>query len=169
MKTYPIIFGPHGGLVAGNGFIARFSMRGRCLFEETDPDFYSVLGVNPGAVASDGTTMGEAHRAFLDRIRQIAFEIADEAADFAEFSQRVRAFFDRTNRPNEEIWKQDVERVRAGQLDLDGARRQDADGGFWVKVVLVASEAEETAETPIVAALNEEPAAYEHYQIASGL
>ena len=62
MKTYPIIFGPHGGLVAGNGFVASVAIRGRCLFEETGEDFVSVLGVNPGAVASDGETIGEAYR-----------------------------------------------------------------------------------------------------------
>ena len=155
MKKYPIIFGPHGGLVAGRGFIARVSIRGRCLFEETAEDFCSVLGVNPGAVAGDGATMSEAHHSFLERIRLIVFEIVEEAADFEDFEAQVRQFVERTNRPNEELWNRAVEKVRSGEVDIEGVRREDADSGFWVKVELVAAENHKGPHLRIEPGMNE--------------
>jgi hypothetical protein len=137
MKTYPIIFGPIGGLVAGNGFIARVAIRGRCLFEETGEDFVSALGVNPGAVASDGTTMGEAHSALLERIRAIVFEIAEETENFEQFSIEVRRFVEETNEPNLRAWEKAVEQVRAGEVDLEGVRREDAEERCCVRVELI--------------------------------
>lgn len=167
MKNYPILFGPHGGLVAGNGFIARVAIRGRCLFEETDEGYCSVLGVNPGAVAGDGNTMGEAHHAFLERVRLIVFEIAEESGDFDDFKAQVRQFVETTNRPNESLWDRAVERVRAGEVDLEGVRREDADSGFWVKVELVAAEDEAGPRPRIQPAMNE-PSTHEDFQIAAG-
>jgi hypothetical protein len=167
MKNYPIIFGPHGGLVAGNGFIARVTIRGRCLFEETDQDFYSVLGVDPGAVAGDGNTMGEAHHAFLERVRLIVFEIAEEAEDFESFQAQVRQFVETTNRPNEHLWDRAVELVRAGEVDLEGVRREDADSTSWVKVDLIAAEDEAGPRPRIEPAMNE-PSTHEDFQIAAG-
>lgn len=167
MNIYPIIFGPHGALVAGKGFIAQVSIRGRCLFEETDEDFCCVLGVNPGAVASDGPSIGEAHHAFLERMRLIVFEIAEEAESFDDFKSQVRSFVEETNQPNEALWRDAVDKVRSGEVDLEGVRREDADGEFWAKVELVASEDQSAPRGRIAPDMNESSSS-EDYKIAAG-
>lgn len=168
MKHYPLIFGPIGGLVAGNGFIARVQIRGRCLLEETDTNFYSVLGVNPGAVAGDGDTISEAHHSFLEGVRLNVFETASEASDFDEFKVLVERFVRQTNRPNEALWRAAVERVRAGEVDIEGVRREDADGEAWVLVELVARDErdDDTPRQPLMASLNEPAVAQEDFMLA---
>lgn len=170
MKHYPLIFGPHGGLVAGNGFIAHVLIRGRCLLEETDDEFVSIFGVNPGAVASDGANSGEAYHGFLERIRLIVFDFADEAEGFESFRGSVEQFVRETNRPNERLWEAAVARVRAGELDLDGVRREDADGAFWVQVDLVTEDTDDGAQPkqPLRASLNESGVTQDDFKMASG-
>ncbi|MFW6195558.1 MAG: hypothetical protein ACOC5M_03440 [Chloroflexota bacterium] len=167
MTLYPIIFGPHGGLVAGNGFIAHVLIRGRCLLEETDEEFVSILGVNPGAVAGDGANSGEAYYDFLERVRLVVFDLADEAGNFEAFRASVRQFVYQTNKPNEQLWKAAVTRVRAGEIDLNGVRREDADSDFWVRVELVTRDADEdtTPKQPLRSSLNVAP---DDFKIAAG-
>jgi len=169
MKHYPLIFGPHGGLVAGNGFIAHISIRGRCLLEETDPEFVSVLGVNPGAVAGDGTNMGEAYQDFLENVRLNVVGIAAEAHDYAEFKALVESFVHGTNRPNENLWRAAVAAVRTGEIDLEGVRREDADSAFWVEVEPVAVDDEREATVPhrLGPALNEPSATREDFKLVA--
>lgn len=156
MKHYPLIFGPTGGLVAGNGFVAHVLIRGRCLLEETDPEFCTVFGVNPGAVAGDGASKSEAYHDFMERMRLVVFEIAGESETFAEFKAQVEELVNATNGPNEHLWREAVELVRSGKVDLEGVRREDAEGAHWVKVDLVATQqpTEETA-LPIDPEMNE--------------
>lgn len=168
MIRYPILFGPHGGLVAGNGFIAHVAIRGRCLLEETDEEFCSALGVNPGAVAGDGVNLGEAYSDLVERVRLIVVEIAEEASDYEDFAAQVRSFVLETNRPNEEDWKAAVAKVRAGELDLEGVRREDAERGFMVEVRLIAPEREQNEHQPISPSLNEPVATHESLAMAVG-
>lgn len=166
MKLYPIIFGPVGGPIVGNGFIAHVQIRGRCLLEETDKDFVSILGVNPGAVAGDGSDSGEAYRDFIERVRLIIFDLADEASDYQTFKQSVDQFVRQTNRPNEKLWKAAVERVRNDEIDLEGVRREDADSDYWARIELLTGEAGRGPGThPLRSSLNE-PAG--DFKIASG-
>lgn len=170
MNIYPIIFGPHGGLVAGNGFIAHVSIRGRCLLEETDEEFVSILGVNPGAVAGDGANSGEAYRDFLERVRLIVFDLADEAPGFEQFEESVIQFVEQTNGPNEDLWRAAVSRVRAGEIDLEGVRREDADSAVSIEIELVTMDADEdcTPKQPIRSSLNEPGVTQDEFKIAAG-
>jgi hypothetical protein len=90
--------------VAGNGFLARVSIRGKCLIEETGEGFVSILGVNPGAVAGDGANVGEAHHDFLANLRALVFGIAETSPSFAAFEEEVRAAVWATNEPHAELW-----------------------------------------------------------------
>ena len=168
MKHYPLIFGPSGGLVAGKGFIAHVAIRGRCLLEETGENFFSVLGVNPGAAAGDGANTGEAYHDFLERVRLVVFEIADEADNFEDFAAGVRRFVLETNRPNSEDWQAAVAKVRAGEVDLEGVRREDADREPGVDIVCVAVEPEPGAAQPLDPSLNEPAASHPDFKIAVG-
>lgn len=165
MKAYPLFYGT-GALVAGNGFIAHVSIRGRCILEETSDEFVSLLGVNPGAVASDGATPSEANFELLERVRVNVFDIASESSDFEEFRDRVIAFVNETNVPNETIWKSAVAKVRAGELDLEGVPRQDADGAYGAQVGLVAVQVEGRAT--MEPSLNEPAMANEEFKVAVG-
>ena len=127
MKTYPMFFNA-GGLVAGTGFIARVSIKGRCLVEETGENYISFFGLNPAAVASDGSDLDQAYRAFVDRIRLIVFDIADESKDFDDFARRVREFVEEdADRRSEEEWTEAVHEVREGRLNLEGFEKRNAD------------------------------------------
>lgn len=157
MTRYPMFF-RHGGLVAGRGFIARVSVWGRCLFEKTDEDLCSFLGVNPGSVAGDGATLQEAHRDFLERVKLVVFDIADEATDYENFRQAVGRFVQDTSEENEADWQAAVARVRSGELDLPGYRRLDAHATeVRVHVELVAEQRDDDAvvEAQLRPGLNE--------------
>lgn len=166
MIRYPILFGPHVRLVAGNGFIAHVLIRGRCLLEKTDESFCSALGVNPGAVAGDGATLSEAYHDLLERVRLVIFDIAEEAQSFDDFADQVRRFVLETNRPNEKDWRAAVAKVRAGELDLDGVRREDADRGSDVEIRLVAPE-QRADPQPISPRLNEPTVIHDGFEIAA--
>jgi len=169
MKHYPLIFGPHGGLVAGNGFIAHVVIRGRCLLEETDPEFVSVLGVNPGAVAGDGANMGEAYHDYLENVKLNVLGIAAEAEDFDDFKAQVQHFVRETNEPNGTLWQAAVAAVRAGEIDLEGVRREDADSAFWVEVEPIAldDDHEKAVHHPLGPALNEPSATREDFKLVA--
>ena len=168
MKHYPLIFPPHGSLVAGNGFVARVIIRGRCVLEETSDEFFSVLGVNPGAVAGDGANTGEAYHDFLEQVKINVFDIADEATDFGDFKARVERFVYQTNRPNEALWNAAVALVRAGEVDLEGVRREDAESAPRVSVERVAVEKDADAESlPPESSLNETAATHEDFMLAT--
>lgn len=134
MKRYPIFFGPYGGLVAGNGFIARVSIRGKCLIEETGDDFVSILGVNPGAVAGDGANVAEAYHDFLANLRALVFAIAETSPTFATFEQEVRAAVWETNQPHADLWTAAVAKVRSGDVDMEGVRRESAESDPAVEI-----------------------------------
>ena len=138
MKRYPIFFGPYGGLVAGNGFLARVSIRGKCLIEETGEDFVSILGVNPGAVAGDGANVGEAYHDFLANLRALVFAIAETSPSFTAFDEEVRAAVWATNEPHAELWTEAVAKVRSGELDMEGVHRENAESEPVVEIHHVA-------------------------------
>lgn len=138
MKRYPIFFGPYGGLIAGNGFLARVSIRGKCLIEETADDFVSVLGVNPGAVAGDGANVGEAYHDFLANLRAFMFAIAETSPSFAAFDEEVRAAVWATNQPHAELWTHAVAKVRSGEIDMEGVARENAERDPVVEIQEVA-------------------------------
>jgi hypothetical protein len=148
MDKIPLFFN-HGGLVAGRGLIARVVIEGRCILEHTGTDFVSFLGVNPGAVAGQGSTRREAFHDLLENVRLVIIDIATEARDFEQFESLVKRFAMEANRPFEAAWRAAVADVRAGKVDRsDYPRALDAARPAAVTVELVALQhADETAPT----------------------
>jgi hypothetical protein len=148
MDRIPLFFNS-GGLVAGRGFIANVSIEGRCILERTGKDFVSFLGVNPGGVAGQGDTQSEAYHDFLENLRLVVFEFADEATNFEPFKALVEQFVLEANRPFEQAWHSAVADVRAGKIDRSNYPRVlDADRPASVSVELVAVQTPgETAPT----------------------
>lgn len=123
MNRYPLFF-THGRFVAGQGFMARVEMNGRCILEQTADDFWSVFGLNPGAAAGQGDCKDVAFRDFLDNVQFVVKAFAEDAASFEEFDALVTEFFTATNPTSESEWHDAVRRVRAGELSREDFERQ---------------------------------------------
>lgn len=143
VKRYPLFFN-HGGLVAGQGFIAQVAIEGRVLVEETDDNFFTALGVNPGSSAGHGATLSEAMHALKDDIKLVIFEIAEEASGFEDFEKRVREFVLLTRSADQAEWDEAVALVRAGELDTEAfPTRKPAETQATVRVRLVEPQREQ--------------------------
>lgn len=123
METYPLFFS-YGGLVAGRGYLASVQIDGRCLFERTSSEFVSYFGVNPGGVAGQGSGQQEASRDFLEHVRLVVFELAEEAESFDRFKKLVKDFVQASNPRAGELWSKAVEAVRAGKVDKSKYSRE---------------------------------------------
>jgi hypothetical protein len=108
MQNTPLFFNS-AGLIAGRGFIASVKIAGRCLLEHTGKDYFTFFGVNPGSAAGQGMTEAEAFRNFVDNIRSVLFDIADEASSFDAFIRELEEYVMDGNEPYEEAWRAAVE------------------------------------------------------------
>ena len=116
MDRIPLYFN-RSLMVAGRGFIAQVAIEGRCILEQTGDGFVSFLGVNPGAVAGQGETRGEAYHDLLENIRLVLVDFANEAPGFQQFKDLVERYVLETNRPFEAAWRDAVEDIQAGRID----------------------------------------------------
>jgi hypothetical protein len=140
MDRIPLFFN-RSILVAGRGFIARVSIEGRCILERTGEGFVSFLGVNPGAAAGQGETQSDAYHDFLETVRLVVVDLAEEAPDFEPFKSLVESFVLETNRPFETAWRTAVADVHAGKVDRsDFPGVVDAERPVSVNVELIAEE-----------------------------
>lgn len=140
MDRIPLFF-TRSLMVAGRGFIARVAIEGRCILEQTGDDFVSFFGVNPGAVAGQGQTRGEAYHDLLENVRLVLVDFASEASGFEQFKEAVERFVLETNYPFEAAWRAAVEDVQAGRVDRsDFPRALDAARPASVVVELVAEQ-----------------------------
>jgi len=126
MNRYPLFF-KHGGLVAGRGFVANVRFHGRCLLEAHEgEDFYCLFGVNPGALASQGASREEARLDFMETLKLVVFDMAEEAPDFEAFRAEVLRFFETTSDIVERQWHEAVAAVRNGSLDRASFAREES-------------------------------------------
>jgi len=156
MTHYPILFG-FRDLVAGNGFLAGVSVNGRALLMEDEVLGHWMYGVNPGGLSAGGKDVGEAQRAFRETYRTVLFDVAADAAGFAEFDKEVRRIFYQTGGFLSE-WEEAVQDVRAGKVQADWLARVDSDrANLGIQVTLrSAADLEpslnEPDEQPVLAA-----------------
>jgi hypothetical protein len=158
---YPLVFG-FGGLVAGKGFVAGVGFQGRALVEEEAEETW-IFGVNPGGVAADGPTRGEAFQAFKEACRSVVLDLAEVSGSFEEFKAGVERFFHETNEPTREEWEKAVQEVRNGRLTVEGLEKQvgSADRTPSVVIELVAAPASSEKASPKKDAVVPSPAANE--------
>ncbi len=136
MKHVPLFF-RFGHVVFGRGFVAdvRFLGRATCTRE-----FGSVwmYGVNPGALAEEGDTLQAACSNFRNALAGVLFDLAEGAADFADFSEAAQSFFEATDETSANEWLAAREAVRAGEdPGLDPGtelRRETGDPEFGFRV-----------------------------------
>ncbi len=124
---WPLYFS-HRESIEGKGFVAVVSMQGRCLVArepraDQDGDAWVFYGVQPSSLSAEGASLPAAFAAFRERLKDILFGFADEAATFEEFHAVVAEFFNDVD-ADAETWAKAAADIRAGQaVDEDAVLR----------------------------------------------
>jgi hypothetical protein len=132
-KQIPLLF-TYRDRVVGMGFTAYVASHGRVLAVQENENDVWIYGVEPGALAANGPDPKAALEAFRESFTNVLRDFAGESHSFDEFEGAVKEFFRAINEPNEQDWKRAVEAVRAGKIDLPGARREPAESARFVEV-----------------------------------
>ena len=147
MTRYPIVF-TYAEVVVGNGYVATVKITGRCLMEDFGNDDVWVTGVHPSGFSAGGENRKSASDAFQREHRVALLDMAHDAADFREFRQLVRAFFDQTSRIGESEWWKAVSQVRSGEVSSEWLRKVSADTRPTLQVRQIAlDDAVETTDS----------------------
>lgn len=125
MQHLPLYF-DFRAFVEGQGFVAAIRIRGRATGM---PEFgsYWIYGVNPGGLAQNGADLASAYANFRRGIIQILFDLADRAADFAEFEDAARSFLFSTADGIVEEWNEARRKIQAGPVPDVGLRPETAE------------------------------------------
>ena len=122
-ERFPLFINLHVP-VACRGDFASVTMKARVLVEKYEDGEFWMYGINPGGICTEGDSLESAHRSFSERLLSKLFAAAEEAADFLSFSKDIREFFQDVNRPYLDRWKQALEEVRAGKIDIEKMPRE---------------------------------------------
>lgn len=112
-EVYPLLFS-FRDLVYGNGFVAGVTTAGQGIMVH-EGDAWWMYGVRPGAIAETAASPQETHARFRKAFTAVLFDIASECADYCDFEERVKRFFDETDGEDEARWEQAVEDFRSGR------------------------------------------------------
>jgi len=122
MTQYPLLF-TFTDKVEGKAFLAEVIVYGRLLAEEADGVWW-MYGINPGGLAASGKTRSEAYTEFRSSLMKVLFEIAADEPDFYAFRKRAKEFFDEADDESVAEWESARERVRTGEVTLEGLKRE---------------------------------------------
>lgn len=116
VSALPLIF-TYTGKVAGEGFIANVTIRGRLIARIVD-DGVMLAGVAPGGLATYNAcqTIGEADADFRRMMTTILFDISGSVADFDSFRAEVIRFVDETSDELTREWDAALEAVSAAAI-----------------------------------------------------
>jgi hypothetical protein len=124
MTQYPLLF-TFLDKVEGKEFLAEVAVHGRLLAEEADGAWW-MYGINPGALAATGKTCAEAYTEFRASLMKVLFDIAADEPDFYDFRARAKGFFEEDDKESVAEWESARERVRRGEITLEGLKREPA-------------------------------------------
>lgn len=127
MRHYPILF-TFIDKVAGNGFVANVTVRGRALAADEEDGAWWLYGVKPGGLAAGGASLAEAQAEFRKEFTAILFDIADGAKNPASFEAEVHDFFEEINLPAANDWQSALSWVRATLKTSEGAAQANPEG-----------------------------------------
>jgi len=134
---YPLLCGFQEVVVAKD-FIATVAVSGKALAVEEPEGGWWIYGVNPGGISASGETLQAAHAQLRETFRQYLFDVADEARGFDAFKSEVHRFFQATNQPTDEEWKEAVAEVRRGGVNLADVAKAPAESPREIEIALVA-------------------------------
>lgn len=115
---FPLLFTFRDTLF-GNGFVVEVCASNGRVLCANEADGVWMYGVNPGGMSAHGVDAATARQEFNATFSRILKELAQETRSFDEFKQVVAEFFEDTNKGNEAEWSEAVQRVRAGQLQMN--------------------------------------------------
>lgn len=115
---YPLLFTFRERLqVAGR--LVRVTACGRVsAFQDPDDNQWWFYGVNPGALAGQGSTPNSAFADFRIGFIQVMKDFAEESASVDDFEKLARAFFVQVADETDREWWAAVEEVRKGNIKL---------------------------------------------------
>lgn len=113
--SYPLVFGFRDA-IEGNGFLAGVAISGRALMVHEGEDGWWLYGVTPAGIAASGDTPPEAHVAFRNAYREVLFDAAADAEDFAAFKSEVERFFSEPDAEEESRWNAAALAIRSGEV-----------------------------------------------------
>lgn len=111
IHLHPLVFTLQNA-IEGCGFLAGITVRGKAVMELDENGEWWMYGVCPGAVAGGGETPNEAFLNFLNRYKEVLFDIADECKTFLKFKSEVDAFFHAEDAAEDARWRRALEMVR---------------------------------------------------------
>ncbi len=137
MKIYPLLI-KFRDIIAGNGYVAQVAIDGRALLTVEEDGTNWVHGVQPGGVSGGDTEPACALNEFKTRYQSVLYDIAIEAATFADFEREVRAFFEEVNADDVKDWEEalaEVRRTNASLTNLPTMRAENVPSN--IQIVLV--------------------------------
>ena len=136
MTRYPLLFG-FRDLIAGKGFVASVSLKGRALLVDEEARGFWMYGVNPGGVAAQGATAGRVQDAFRAAYRSVLTGIAAQARGYSELEREMNGFVEATNHPTAAEWQEAVFAIREGKVCTDHLPKRTAESRIGVQILLL--------------------------------
>ena len=114
IHLHPLVFTLQNA-IEGCGFLAGITLRGKAVMEQDENGEWWMYGVSPGAIAGGGETPNEAFQNFMDRYKEVLFDIADECKTFLSFKAEIEAFFNAEDHAEAARWNRALEVVRRNE------------------------------------------------------
>ena len=119
LRLWPLVF-RYGGIVNGNGFIAKVEAVNRILAEENDTGEIWLNGAAPGGLAAGGPNLQSASRAYQDLFSNYLSDAAEEAETFEAYRAEMDRFLLDRDRLVHDVWAMQWKASQEGQLDCAG-------------------------------------------------
>ena len=153
LRSWPLVF-RYGGIVNGNGFIAKVEAVNRILAEEHDTGEIWFNGAAPGGLAAGGPNLQSASRAYQDMFRNYLSDAAEEAETFEAFRAEMESFHLDRDRLVHDAWVVQWRASQEGRLDCAGVeidslpRLTGGDTSARMDVHLVSAARQQPAPAP---------------------
>ncbi len=144
VTSFPLIFN-FRDLIAGQGFVASITTRGRLVLAE-EAEGWTLYGVNPGGLAGGAEDRTAAFADFRGGYQSVLDDIAHEAKDFETFKASVERFVLDTNLDVGAEWERLRTLVRSGAINLDDMERDETEGLACTSVQLVTPKPDHDCE-----------------------
>lgn len=139
-SAFPVLY-DHCQLVPGDGFVAAIKLSGRTLLREEDGEV-SFAAVQPPGFAGCGETRAEAWASFMEELRVVLVDLAEDASSFDHFRASVERFFHGPNGSLERLWREAVEAVKSGATEVTWARKLESYPEREVEILRLGAEGE---------------------------
>lgn len=131
---YPLLFIFRDRLDV-RGDLVEVTVKGRALAVQ-EAEGWWIYGVTPGDLAECGGTSTDAGAAFRKAFSEVLQDIASSVADISSFKVEVERFFT-ANEAREAEWRDAVQAVRKGDLNLNDLPREQAESPRGVDVQVI--------------------------------